>query len=68
MVSSVQKESQFNLHQVLDSALKNGVLARRDHLALTTAMFCDTSLSAAERNQINQVFDSIRMGRVQLED
>jgi hypothetical protein len=68
MVSSVQKESQFNLHQVLASALQHGVLARRDHLALTTTMFCDTSLSAAERNQINQVFDSIRMGRVQLED
>jgi hypothetical protein len=68
MVSSAQQEPQFNLHQVLDSALQHGVLARRDHMALTTAMFCDTSLSTAERHRINRVFDFIRMGRVKLED
>jgi deoxyxylulose-5-phosphate synthase len=68
MVSSVKQELQFNLRNVIDSAIQHGVLNRRDHLALTAAMFSDTSLSSAERNLINRVFDFIRMGRVQLED
>lgn len=68
MVSSVKQESQFNLHNVLNTAIETGVLARRDHLALTAAMFSDTSLSSAERSHINRVFDFIRIGRVKLED
>ncbi len=68
MVSSAQQEPKFNLGYVLDSAIQSGVLTRRDHLALTAAIFSDTSLSSAERNLINRVFDFIRMGRVQLED
>jgi hypothetical protein len=68
MVSSVSQEVQFNLQTVITHAIEDGVLARRDHLALTTAMFSDTSLSPAERNCINRVFDFVRMGRVRLED
>lgn len=68
MVSTASQEQPFNLHHVIDSALQTGVLTRRDHLALTAAMFSDTSLSPTERNLINRVFDFIRMGRVQLED
>ncbi len=68
MVSSVQPEPRFNLHQILDRAIQQGVLARRDHIVLTAAMFSDTSLSCAERHQINRVFDFIRMGRVQFKD
>ena len=68
MVPSVKQEPPYNLRSIIDSAIQNGVLTRRDHLALTAAMFSDTTLSSAERNHINRLFDFIRMGRVQLED
>jgi hypothetical protein len=68
MVSSIPQKTEFNLHSVLDSAIQTGLLTRRDHLALTAAMFSDTTLSLAQRSHINQVFDFIRMGRVKLED
>jgi hypothetical protein len=68
MVSSVSEGGQFNLHAVLDQAMQNGVLTRRDHLALTAAMLSNPSLSSAERMLINRLFDFIRMGRVRIED
>lgn len=68
MVASVHQDPQFDLRHILEAAIQSGVLNRHDHLALTAAMFSDTSLSPSERNHINRVFDFIRMGRVQLED
>jgi hypothetical protein len=67
--SSTKKPGiQRDLQQLIEGTIQHGVLSRRDHLYLTTVMLSDQTLSASDRNRINQIFDLIRMGRVRLED
>ncbi len=48
--------------------MDQGTLTRRDHLTLTAAMLSNPVLTATDRQQINQLFDAIRMGRVNVTD
>ncbi|QQE63574.1 hypothetical protein GFS31_02410 [Leptolyngbya sp. BL0902] len=51
----------------MSEAMRQGVLKRRDHLRLTSALL-SSQLSAEDRHQINQVFDLVRAGRIRLTD
>jgi Ni,Fe-hydrogenase I small subunit len=68
MVSSVSPGLPFNIEQLVANAINQGVLNRRDYLKLAAAMLATSSLTATERNHINQVFDFIRSGQVHLAD
>lgn len=67
MVSPASRRSPQNLQPCISEALRQGVLKRRDHLRLTAALL-SSQLSPEERQQINQVFDWVRAGRIHLAD
>ncbi|WP_035985123.1 hypothetical protein [Leptolyngbya sp. KIOST-1] len=68
MVSSPPQNPALNIQALVNTAMAQGVLSRRDHLLLSTAMLSNPALSPSDRQHINQVFDSIRTGRVRLAD
>ncbi len=65
MVSSLPAS---DIQSLVNAAIEKGMLSRRDHLSLSTAMLSNPLLTARDRQYINQVFDSIRAGRVRLAD
>lgn len=67
MVSSTSRYSSQYIETCVAEALRQGLLRRRDHLKLTAALL-SSPLSDAERQQINQVFDLVRAGQIQLAD
>ena len=68
MVSSTSRRLPLNIEQLATEAISQGVIKRRDHLKLTAVMLSSASLTPTERHNINQVFDLVRAGRVQLID
>ena len=72
MVSSTsRRSSQYSEHsieQCVAEALRQGVLKRRDHLKLSATLLTDAQLSPQTRQQINEVFDLVRAGRIRLAD
>lgn len=67
MVSSTSRHSPQSIESCVAEAIRQGVLKRRDHLRLTTALL-SSQLSAENRQQINQVFDLVRTGHIHLAD
>lgn len=65
MVSSLPAS---DIQSLVTMAIEQGTLSRRDHLSLSTAMLSNPLLTTRDRQYINQVFDSIRSGRVRLAD
>ncbi|MBD1918385.1 MULTISPECIES: hypothetical protein [Cyanophyceae] len=57
-----------DIQSLVSVAIEQGTLSRRDHLSLSTAMLSNPLLTTRDRQYINQVFDSIRSGRVRLAD
>ncbi|HIK44065.1 MAG TPA: hypothetical protein IGR64_04165 [Leptolyngbyaceae cyanobacterium M65_K2018_010] len=67
MVSSISEGLPHDIELLVAKALNRGVLNRRDYLKLAEVIL-ENTLTASDRHYINQVFDSIRTGRVQLAD
>lgn len=65
MVSSLPAS---DIQSLVSVAIEQGTLSRRDHLSLSTAMLSNPLLTTRDRQYINQIFDSIRSGRVRLAD
>ncbi|MBW4481362.1 MAG: hypothetical protein KME14_02345 [Tildeniella torsiva UHER 1998/13D] len=65
MVSSLPAP---DIQSLVNVAIEQGTLSRRDHLSLSAAMLSNPLLTSRDRQYINQVFDSIRAGRVRLAD
>ncbi|MBE9157849.1 hypothetical protein IQ265_13595 [Nodosilinea sp. LEGE 06152] len=68
MVSSLPQNPASDIQALVSTVIQQGVLSRRDHLILSTAMLSNPALTPSDRQHINQVFDSIRTGRVRLTD
>jgi len=66
--SPVQAQFPQTIESLVTTALDQGTLTRRDHLTLTAAMLSNPVLTTTDRQQINQLFDAIRMGRVNVTD
>jgi hypothetical protein len=68
MVPSLSHNAASAIPALVSAALQRGVLSRRDHLTLATAMLSNPALTSRDRQHINQLFDGIRAGRVRLTD
>ncbi|PZV10545.1 MAG: hypothetical protein DCF21_18165 [Leptolyngbya sp.] len=68
MVSSPPQKPASDIQPLVTAALEQGILSRRDHLTLSTAMLSNPALTARDRQHINQVFDGLRNGRLRLAD
>lgn len=65
---SAQGSHLQSIESLVAAAIAHGTLTRRDHLTLTATMLSSPSLTATHRRQINQLFDAIRTGQVQVTD
>lgn len=54
--------------QLIDRVLQAGQISRQDHLSLMSLMLSARNLSATERQQINQIFDGLKVGKLHLVD
>jgi hypothetical protein len=54
--------------QLIDHVLQSGQISRQDHLSLMSLMLSARNLSATERQQINQIFDALKVGKLHLVD
>jgi hypothetical protein len=72
MVSSTSRrssqQSEHYIEQCVAEALRQGVLKRRDHLKLSSILLTGAQLHPNVRQQINEVFDLVRAGRIRLVD
>lgn len=71
MVSSAapRESASSNSVQVMtQAAIAAQQLSRQDHIKLSSLLLATFSLSPAERNAINRLFDQIRVGKVKLVD
>lgn len=66
MVSSLSHNPASDIQALVTTVMQQGILSRHDHLILSTAMLSNPALTPSDRQHINQVFDSIRAGRVRL--
>jgi deoxyxylulose-5-phosphate synthase len=66
--ASAQGSHLQSIQSLVATAMAQGTLTRRDHLTLTAAMLSSPSLTATHRQHINQLFDAIRTGQVQVTD
>ena len=62
---SIPKDSVQILTQAAMAAQQ---LSRQDHIKLSSLLLATFSLSPAERNAINRLFDQVRLGKVKLVD
>ncbi|MGD1804634.1 hypothetical protein ACP6PL_04220 [Dapis sp. BLCC M126] len=46
--------------------MTSGKLNRNEHLQLTSSILCGKKITDEERHQINQIFDLIQMGKINL--
>lgn len=68
MVAATPKSERARIQSLVTKAIKSSQLSRKEHLMLTSSLLAAFNLTTAERNQINRVFDYIRMGKVKLVD
>ncbi|MEL6249929.1 MAG: hypothetical protein AAFN18_13820 [Cyanobacteria bacterium J06554_6] len=68
MVSSTAPNVQAFVQQLTKKATSSGQLRRQDHVRLSSLLLSTFSLSTADRNAINRVFDKIRVGKIKLVD
>jgi hypothetical protein len=68
MVSSTSNTERSSIQPLIKKVIQTSELTRKEHLILSSRLLATMELSVAERNQINRIFDYIRMGRVRLLD
>lgn len=57
------------IRHLVERVLASGQLTRQEHLQLASSLLADEQkVSAADRQQINRIFDDVRMGRFKLTD
>ncbi len=53
---------------LIQEAVRQRRISRRDHLALTSALLSDPTIHASDRSQISHLLDAIRQGKITLVD
>ncbi|HIK55670.1 MAG TPA: hypothetical protein IGS37_10970 [Synechococcales cyanobacterium M55_K2018_004] len=68
MVRSISNKAGVGIQAVLERALAQGCISRREHLQLTSVILGNQWLTEDERRQINRIFDYVQTGRLKLVD
>jgi hypothetical protein len=67
MLNGSLRGKQLSIHQIIEKSLRTREMSRHEYLQLTSAVL-QCQASSNECTQLNQVFDDLRSGRVQLVD
>jgi hypothetical protein len=68
MLWSEPNRSKVTINQMINRIMTSGKLGRREHLQLTSSILSGKKITDEERNQINQIFDFIEIGKINLID
>ena len=68
MLWSEQNQPKVTINQMVNRIMTSGKLSRREYLQLTSSIFSGKKITDEERHQINQIFDFIQMGKINLID
>ncbi|MDJ0553295.1 MAG: hypothetical protein QNJ68_02405 [Microcoleaceae cyanobacterium MO_207.B10] len=68
MLWTQQNQPKITINQMVNRIMTSGKLSRREHLQLTSAILCGQKITDEERDQINQIFDLIQIGKIKLID
>ncbi|OZH53317.1 hypothetical protein AFK68_18435 [Hydrocoleum sp. CS-953] len=68
MLWSEQNQPKVTINQMVNRIMTSGKLSRREYLQLTSAILSEKKITDEERHQINQIFDFIQMGKINLID
>ncbi|MGB7443937.1 MAG: hypothetical protein WA919_22975 [Coleofasciculaceae cyanobacterium] len=68
MASIPQRQSNLDIHSMVEQILSTGQLNRQEYLQMTTAILSDYNVSDEERCLINRIFDETQIGRVKIVD
>ena len=66
MLWSEQNQPKITINQMVNRIMTSGKLNRQEYLQLTSLILSGKKITYEERNQINQIFDMIKMGKINL--
>ncbi|NEQ39545.1 MAG: hypothetical protein F6K40_26140 [Okeania sp. SIO3I5] len=66
MLWSEQQQPKVTINQMVNRIMTSNKLNRREHLQLTSSILSGKNITDEERHQINQIFDLIKMGKINL--
>jgi hypothetical protein len=68
MFATISPQSQLTLSQVVNRILGTGTITRTDETVFLQAMVAETPLSAAEMEQVTEVYHRLQMGLLKVVD
>ncbi|ABG52832.1 conserved hypothetical protein [Trichodesmium erythraeum IMS101] len=66
MLWSEQNKPKVTINQMVNRIMTSGKLNRQEHLQLTSSILSGKQITDEERSKINQIFDLIKMGKINL--
>ena len=66
MLWSEQNQPKVTINQMVNRIMTSGRLNRQEHLQLTSLILSGKKITYEEQNQINQIFDWIKIGKINL--
>lgn len=66
MLWSEQNKPKVTINQMVNRIMTSGQLNRQEHLQLTSSILSGKKITDEERSKINQIFDLIKMGKINL--
>lgn len=66
MAKTIPGQATPNIEQMVTRIQETGNLSRADYFWLVKVFLSDASLTKAQKDRINQVFDSIKTGKIKL--
>lgn len=66
MLWSEQNQPKVTINQMVNRIMTSGKLNRQEYLQLTSLILSGKKITYEERNQINQIFDRIKIGKINL--
>ncbi|MCL2930917.1 MAG: hypothetical protein MGG11_01040 [Trichodesmium sp. MAG_R03] len=66
MLWSEQNQPKVTINQMVNRIMTSGKLNRHEHLQLTSLILSGKKITYKEQSQINQIFELIKMGKINL--
>ncbi len=66
MLWSEQNQPKVTINQMVNRIITSGKLSLREYLQLTSSILSGKKITDEERHQINQIFDLLKIGKINL--
>ncbi len=66
MLWSEQNQPKVTINQMVNRIITSGKLSLREYLQLTSSILSGKKITDEERHQINQLFDLLKIGKINL--